>query len=183
MERIAHGLQEIAFIAITDQVGEHLGIGFREEMMAIVFEPRAQGTVVFDDAVVDERDVAGLVEVRVGVRLRRRAVGGPAGVGDASARPLEKLRVPIGARPFIEVRDFSDSSRNVQDLAVQQGKPRRVVTAVLQLSQPADQDGCRVRFSNVSYDSAHDVILRYLMSFRTISPGNVNIPAPIFLPG
>ena len=43
----------------------------------------AQDLVVLDDAVVDQRQPAGLVGVRVGVLVDGAAVGGPAGVGNA----------------------------------------------------------------------------------------------------
>ena len=39
--------------------------------------------VIFDDAVVDDGDFAGLIEVRMGIFVRRRAVRGPARVADA----------------------------------------------------------------------------------------------------
>jgi hypothetical protein len=44
-----------------------------------------EAVVIFDDAVVDDGDFAGLVEVRMGIFIGGRAVGGPAGVADAEA--------------------------------------------------------------------------------------------------
>ena len=42
VERVAHGLEEIALVAVADQVGEHLGVGLRIEMVALAFEAGAQ---------------------------------------------------------------------------------------------------------------------------------------------
>ena len=96
VERVADGLEEVALVAIPYQMREDFGVGLGVEVMALPLKPGAEGAVVFDDSVVDERDVAGLVEVRVGVDLGWRAVGGPAGVGDAGGGALEKLGRPLG---------------------------------------------------------------------------------------
>ena len=77
-------------------MGQHLGVGLAGELVALALEHGAQLVVVFDDAVVHHGHAAGtlrvrgvgvlpraMAEVRVGVVHGRRAVGGPAGVGDA----------------------------------------------------------------------------------------------------
>ncbi len=71
---------------------------FPIKMVAIALKAGTQRTVVFNDAVVDQRDLAGTVEMRVGVDFRRRAVGRPAGVGDAHGDPGKALRRPGSAR-------------------------------------------------------------------------------------
>ena len=59
MDGIADGLEEIALVAVADEVGEDFGVGFRVEEMAFALHRARSDTVVLDDAVVDERDVAG----------------------------------------------------------------------------------------------------------------------------
>jgi hypothetical protein len=71
---------------VVDQVGDHFGVGLALEHVAERGQFGAQFVVVFDDAVVDQRDARLFRrrrEVRVGVVRGRRAVRGPAGVGDA----------------------------------------------------------------------------------------------------
>ena len=70
-------------------MGEDLGVG--KKQTALGLESSAQRAVVLDDAVVDQRDVSGLVEMRVGIGLGGWSVGGPAGVGDAGAASAEAL--------------------------------------------------------------------------------------------
>ena len=56
----------------------------------------AEGGVVLDDAVVDQGELAGLVQVRMGIGVAGQAVRGPAGVADAQGAGdgfcLERLR-------------------------------------------------------------------------------------------
>ncbi|MNY62550.1 hypothetical protein D3C86_1993820 [compost metagenome] len=65
---------------MLEQVDDDFGVGIGAELVAQVLELRAQLLVVFDDAVVHHRQLVAR-EMRVGVALARRAVGGPAGVG------------------------------------------------------------------------------------------------------
>ena len=87
-------------VEVADQHRQHFGVGLAGEGVALVGEELLEGGVVFDDAVVDQGDSAGVVGVGVGVDLGGRAVGGPAGVGhaDAASRgnacPLLQRRFP-----------------------------------------------------------------------------------------
>lgn len=62
------------------QVRDDLGVGLGGEPDAGVLQLGAEPGEVLDDAVVDDGDPAGLVEVRVGVTVGGRAVRGPPGV-------------------------------------------------------------------------------------------------------
>ena len=57
-------------------VSELKGVALGDELLL-------EAVVIFDDAVVDDGDFAGLVEVRMGIFVRGRAVRGPARVADA----------------------------------------------------------------------------------------------------
>ncbi len=56
----------------------------------------AQRREVLDDAVVHDGDLAGLVEVRVGVEVVGRTVGGPAGVADAGVGDGQRVAAEHG---------------------------------------------------------------------------------------
>ena len=157
MERVADGLEKVALVAVSDEVGEDFGVGLGVEVVAFSFEPGAEGTVVFDDAVMDERDVAGLVEMRVGVDLGWRAVGGPAGVGDAGGGALEKLGRPLSVGAVVELGDFSGCLGDDDPFVIQNRDARRVVAPVFETTQAVDEHSGCIYFSDVSDDSAHGV--------------------------
>jgi hypothetical protein len=64
-------------------VGDDLGVGLGDEVVAAGDELGLEGEVVLHDAVVHDNERSGAVAVRVGVLLRGAAVRGPAGVADA----------------------------------------------------------------------------------------------------
>ena len=74
-------------LALTEmevhQLRHRLGVGFGFEHLAGRFQLGAQLGVVLDDAVMHDADERRAVRVRVA--LRRRAMGGPAGMTDAGA--------------------------------------------------------------------------------------------------
>ena len=69
----------------ADQMREHFCVRVRFKLMVGANQFLFQRVVVFNDAVVDDGDFAGRVEVRMTVGVRRNAVCGPARVGDAEA--------------------------------------------------------------------------------------------------
>ena len=62
---------------------ENFGVGIGFESVAGAEQFLFERVVVFDDAVVDDGDFAGLVKMRMGIFVRRNAVRGPARVADA----------------------------------------------------------------------------------------------------
>ena len=62
---------------------EHLGVGAGAEFVSGLEQLFLERVVIFNDAVVDDGDFAGLIEMRMGIFIRRRPVRGPARVGDA----------------------------------------------------------------------------------------------------
>ena len=100
-ERRAHGRLERALVERLDQVGDDLGVGLRDEAVALGGEARLQREVVLDDAVVDDDDPAAAVLVRMRVLLRRPAVRRPARVPEP---PVTGERLALEARG--EVREL-----------------------------------------------------------------------------
>ena len=76
-------------VEIADQHRQHFGVGLAWKTMALFGQELLEGGVVFDDAVVHQRDAAGVVGMRVGVDFGGGAVGGPAGVGHADVARRE----------------------------------------------------------------------------------------------
>ncbi len=82
LDRLLHGFEQVAVVHVVDQVGDHFGVGLAFEHIAGGGQFGAQLVMVFDDAVVHQRDALAR-EMRMGVVRGRRAVRGPARVGDA----------------------------------------------------------------------------------------------------
>ena len=86
LERELDGIVEVAFVGDHhefDQLDEHFGVGLAAEGHAVFLQFGAEGFVVLDDAVVYQREVFGLGDMRVSVGGVGFAMSGPAGVGDA----------------------------------------------------------------------------------------------------
>ena len=69
-------------LSLFDQVSEDFGVCLRTKVMTIADQPIAQGSVIFDDTIVNERQFTAGIEVRVRVFVRDFSVRGPASVTD-----------------------------------------------------------------------------------------------------
>ena len=83
LERLEDGGLQIPVVIACDEVGDDFGVGFGLELDSLGNEFCLEACVVFDDAVVDNRNFSVVAGVRVGVFFGGGAVGGPAGVGYA----------------------------------------------------------------------------------------------------
>ena len=77
-----HGGLEVTVVVGFDQVNDGFGVGLGHELMTALGELLSQIEVVFDDAVMDNDDLASTVEVRMGILLGRPTVCSPACVAD-----------------------------------------------------------------------------------------------------
>jgi hypothetical protein len=134
-------------------VGGDLGVGLGREPVPLRLEPGTQDVVVLDDAVVHDGYVAGAIDVRVGVVVGRRAVGGPARVPDPE-RALE----PIGVERRHERVELAGAPRHLHGTTGDDRDPGRVVAPVLELGHAVEQDGqglVRAGAADVANDAAH----------------------------
>jgi hypothetical protein len=60
----------------------------------------------------------------------------------------------------IEVRELPDGAEDLDAAPVVNGEPGGVVPAVLEATEPLDQQGGALRYSDVTNDSAHGSYLR-----------------------
>ncbi len=151
---LLHGGVQVAVVQVVHQVGDDFGVGLALEHVAGGLQFRAQVVVVLDDAVVHQRDArralvrAGEMGMRV-VR-QRRAVGGPAGVGDAGQALDAVLR---GLR-----RQFGDplgAAHPLQPGARVHGHAAGVVAPVFQPAQAFEQDGNDIVLRHGADDATH----------------------------
>ncbi len=137
-----------------DQVHGDLGVGVAGELDAVGFQLLAQHGEVLDDPVVDDRDLARGVAVRVGVAVGRPAVGGPAGVAEAGAA-REAGGVGFGQRRLQVGQPAGAAAHGQAAVTVEQRDARGVVAAVLHPAQRVDDDAAGVPRSDVADDSTH----------------------------
>ena len=150
-QRVAHGVGEVALVGLLDEVGDRLGVGLGGQRVAAGLQPVAQLAEVLDDPVVDDRDLAGAVAVRVGVEVVGPAVRRPARVGEAD----RGVRRPVGDGG-LQVDQLAGPLLDEQVARViDQGDAGRVVAAVLEALEPFDQDGPRLPGTGVTDDAAH----------------------------
>ncbi len=161
-ERVAHGLGEriqlrllpAAFrVMLPDQVREHFRIGAGMKLVPGLEQALFELIVVFNDAVVNDGDLAGLVEVRMGILITRWTVRGPAGVGNAG---FARCRVgdQFAGDALVNLALFLADQ---QVRGMQHGNSRAVIATIFQPTQSLQQDG-RGRFlTDVSNNSAHEL--------------------------
>ena len=107
--------------------------------------------MVLDDAVVDHGDARGGL-VRVGVGLGDRAVGGPAGVGDAG--------VAFGGglgQQLIELGHLAHAAALLQGAVAQHGEAGGIIAAVFEAVQAFEQDGRHIALGHSADNAAHAV--------------------------
>jgi hypothetical protein len=146
----SHCFAEVSIKAERDEMGQHLGVGLRPEPHAGLFQPFPDRVVVLDDSVMDDKDVFGLVPVRMRILLARLAVSGPAGVRN-SAGP-GKFHV---LHLFFQFDDFAHRPVKLDPAAKLHGHAGRIVTAVLQPFEPFKQDRLNLVFAHIADDAAH----------------------------
>ena len=152
MERAAYRLFEVAVVVQLDQMREDLGIGFAAKNVAELDQARSQGGVVFDDAVVNDRDLAAAVHVRMCVGVGRRPVRCPASMSDADD-PGKLLAV---IEPLGEPGEFSLGFRTRQgSIGVDDGDAGAIVSPVLQAPQRVQNDRDAVPLADISDNPAH----------------------------
>src|SRR5262249_10592775 len=133
--------------ALLDQVRHDLGVGLRAEAMSRAGERLTQLAVVRHDAVVDEREPARAVEMLMRVLLGHATVRGRARVTDAD-RARRQFRRGL--------TDLADAPLEDDPVSVTDGHAPRVVAAILELLEPAQDEvrGARVT-SDVAEDATH----------------------------
>ena len=157
LDRLLDGVEQVAVVHLVDQVGDHFGVGLAGEHVAERGQFGAQLVVVFDDAVVDQRDARrffGRRKVRVRIVRQRRAMRRPAGVGDAG----EAFHAGTAHLGF-EVGHARGAARTLQPAVEVQRDAAGIVAAVLEALEAFEQNRGDVTLRYCSDDAAH----RYLV--------------------
>ena len=153
LRRVTLALPLRFLVIIANQMREHLGVGVGFEFVAGGEQFLFERVVIFDDAIVNDGDFAGLIEVRMGIFVRGRAVRGPARVADAEIS-LDRFGFQKARKAFA---DFAHFLANEQIAATHHSHAGAVIAAIFQPPQSFEQDGRGRLFANVSNDAAHNL--------------------------
>src|SRR6266852_4661826 len=136
-------------------MGDDLGVGLGDELVAGGGEFFFEGDVIFDDAVVDEDEGSGAVAVGVGVLFGGAAVGGPAGVADAEGA----VEGGVGDDGF-EVAELAGGAEEGEAFGASgYGDAGGIVAAVFEAAQAFNDDGDDGLGANVTDNSTHEMSL------------------------
>ena len=130
-----------------DEVHGDLGVGVTDKCHPDRLELAAQRGEVLDDPVVDDRDLAGGVAMRVCVAVGGPAVSGPAGMAHPGV-PAQRCRVGGVQRGFQVGQPPGTAAHRQSAAAVDQGDTGGVIAPVLHSTQCIDhahrrRDGAR----------------------------------------
>src|SRR5262249_26116456 len=143
----------VAFVKeiLLDQMSDDLSIGLSGELVPFFNQLLFEREIVFDNPVLHNDDFAGSVAMRMSVFFRGTAMRRPARVAD-SVHALKRFEPDS----LFQVAQLAFSAPHLEFARVTvagHGDPGRVVSAILQLLEPVDDDGHHALFTYVTYDS------------------------------
>ena len=146
-------LTQVALVRLFDEMGDHLGVYLRTKAMAASLQGNSKLGVVLNNPVVDHGNSACLIKMRVGIRVCWCAMCCPAGVCHACG--FRSLACRYGCECRLEVGKASCALGVAQLRGAGEGDPSRVVAAVLEETQAADEKAPHIARSDVADNSAH----------------------------
>ena len=133
-------------------MGQDFGVGIgRKITVAISDQLIFERLIIFDDAVMDERQFSAGVEMRVRILIGGFAVRGPTSVADTVGAGRRLVRHELSER-----RDPAGALPRVYAVAIHNRHARGVVAAIFQTAQTIEQNGRRFRTPDVTDNAAHD---------------------------
>ncbi len=173
----ADGLEQVRLAGLLDdlvadlaeQLRRDLGIGVGREAVAFGLQVETQLGGVFDDAVVDDGDLAVTGGVRMRVHIVRHAIGGPTGMADAHRGHRHRVAFHV----LDEVGETSGLLAHGHMVHARRGQrdAGRIIAAVLQTAQTLKAHLQRLaarglHFSCISNNSTHSLsAYRLVVSF------------------
>src|SRR6267142_285004 len=127
-------------------------VSFGDELVAFALELFFEFEIVFDDAVVDDDDLAAAIAMRMGVFFRGAAVRGPTCVTDA---------VGTVKRGFLnglfEVAKFAGCATKLEfSIGTDYGDAGRIVAAIFELAQAFDNNRDNLFWADITHYPAHE---------------------------
>jgi hypothetical protein len=132
-------------------VGQDFRVGFGLELVSGLDETGFKAVIILDDAVMHHGDPAALVEMGMGVFVRGRAVGCPAGVADAQEAG-ERLEQELVGQAIV---DFALPFDPMELPVLEHGDAGAIIASVFQTAQSLQDDGSRRLFADVTDNATH----------------------------
>ena len=129
---------------------EGFGVGIGTEGVAELGELLPQDVGVLNDPVMNHRDRFIRTHVRMRVAFCRRAVRGPARMGNP-----DLPRHGVGGERALQLGDLPRRATSLKALAIVDGHARGIVAAILKALEAFNQEGERLPGSDVTDDTAH----------------------------
>src|SRR5271154_3103751 len=152
---LAHSLGQAAagFQLLFDQMRDELGIRFGSQLMAAREQLRAQVDKVLNDAIVNYRNRARFVRMRI--LFGRAAVRRPSRVPDSDVALQRRVGQQVA-----KIFEFALGAANLELATVDDGRDSgRVVATILETGQSSEQNWVSLARSHVSDYSAHNCSL------------------------
>ena len=131
---------------------DDLCVSLAFKVIALLCQLLPQLQVIFDNAIVNDSKFSVVAGMGMGVDVRWRAVGCPAGVADAGgARKKRAVR-----RLFTQTGNAAHDLADGDGLVLNHRNSGGVIAPVFQLFQSFQQNGSRVLTPGISHNSAHN---------------------------
>jgi hypothetical protein len=154
LHRFPHGFLEreiFVIFVVSDQMRDDFGVGLGFERAAVRSKALLQRQVIFDDAVMDNDNLARLIAMRVRIFFGRSSVRRPTRVTDAVIS-IERMQT----NAFLEISQLPFRTTQLEMLMIiDDGDSRRIVPAILELPKTVDNQRHDLFVSNVSDNSTH----------------------------
>ncbi len=141
-------------VGLRHQVDGDLGVGVALELDAGGLELGSQTGEILDDAVVDHRELAAGIAVRMRVAVGGTPMGRPAGVPHTGGA-FELGSIGFGQRLFQVGQSAGAPPDGQTPVAIGQSDTGRVVAAVFHPSQRVDHDVAGRPLPDIADDSTH----------------------------
>jgi hypothetical protein len=160
VERLRHGLagRPPGLQRPVDQMRHHLGVGLGVERHPLADKLFLEFAKVLDDAVVHHRDPAG--DMGMGVRLRRRPVGRPAGMADAG-----RAGEDMAGELIFELGELARGTHPLEAAAFENDDSGGVVAAVFEPGERVHQVRSGRPLAEDSDDATHLRLYLHFLSF------------------
>ena len=144
----ADGGDGITIVTIVNGFSSDLGIGLGLKNVALAGKHRFQLGIVFDDAVMHQRNALG--PVGMGVAVRRLAMGRPAGVSNAAKSGQGTL-----AETFCQKGQTSGRFGGAKTVVGKNGNARGIIAAVFQRTESFQQNTHSLLLAGITYNTTH----------------------------
>jgi hypothetical protein len=146
---VPYRLQQITFIVMIDKMSDAFCIGIGHKMIPLVCQPFPQMKVIFNNAVVDNSNIARLIRLRMGIDIRWLTMGSPTGMPYP-----DRAGDWMFSYSFLQIFQPALGFHDVQDAMVVDSYSSRVIAPVFQFSEPIKKNGGCFFYTDVSYDPA-----------------------------